>query len=472
MFIMPVIVLFYQENGLSMFQIMLLQAIFSVSVLILGLGASFVSGSDSALLFESLKETEREGEYLKFEGRLRSAGNMSEAIAAILGGLLATISLRMPLYIETALLFAAIPLALSIVEPKPSSPKHPAYLRPQNDTNRYSVPIPIYISSDLFHCRSKKRINSDQILDGSLLRGVGVGYPTSILACPRFQRLTVERSIGRPMSHLRQARGLSKGQCEMQIDRLDLGIDLCHKSNLHRSTPPLIRFSQIAAITFDAGGTLIRPHPSVGQVYAEVLANHGIVADPDALDCSFHAATRKLGRTPRHNVSEASEKDYWQAVVKKTMGSAVSDGLFHVVFAELYETFASAQRWKLATGVRKTLSRAREAGFRLAVFSNSDRRFRKVFEGLDIHGFFEEIFLSSEIGSEKPDPIAFRHVESSMGLPPQRLLHVGDSIHHDADGAIAAGWNHLLIGSGVSYPPYRKVDSVSDLVGLFEDAPV
>ncbi len=110
MFIMPVIVLFYQENGLSMFQIMLLQAIFSVSVLILGLGASFVSGSDSALLFESLKETEREGEYLKFEGRLRSAGNMSEAIAAILGGLLATISLRMPLYIETALLFAAIPL--------------------------------------------------------------------------------------------------------------------------------------------------------------------------------------------------------------------------------------------------------------------------------------------------------------------------------------------------------------------------
>ncbi len=162
---MPVVVLFFRENGLSMFQIMLLQAIFSVSVLILeipsgyyadvfgrkkaivlgtilgscgftvyslsqefwgfliaelilGLGSSFISGSDSALLFESLKETGQEADYMKAEGQLRSAGNMSEAVAAVLGGLLATISLRTPLYFETALSFVAIPFALSIVEPK------------------------------------------------------------------------------------------------------------------------------------------------------------------------------------------------------------------------------------------------------------------------------------------------------------------------------------------------------------------
>lgn len=164
MLIMPVIVLFFQDNGLSMFQVFVLQAVFSIVVVIseipsgyladivgrkhsiiigcvfatagfgvysvsygfwgllfgevfLGLSGSFISGADSALLYDSLVELEKPGEYKKIEGRLISVGNFSEGIAGIVGGLLALISLRTPLYFETAITFLSIPVAFTLVEP-------------------------------------------------------------------------------------------------------------------------------------------------------------------------------------------------------------------------------------------------------------------------------------------------------------------------------------------------------------------
>ncbi len=40
------------------------------------------SGSDSALLYDILQEAKKEKDYLKIEGRLISAGNFAEAVAA------------------------------------------------------------------------------------------------------------------------------------------------------------------------------------------------------------------------------------------------------------------------------------------------------------------------------------------------------------------------------------------------------
>ena len=158
MLTMPVIVLFYQENGLSMQDVLILKGIYSIAVvileipsgyladvwgrkktlilgailgclgflvysvsygftgfllaeLILGIGSSFISGSDSALLYDSLLKMKREKEYLKQESRLVSIGNFAEAISAIAGGSLALISLRTPFILQSFVAFIAIPSA-------------------------------------------------------------------------------------------------------------------------------------------------------------------------------------------------------------------------------------------------------------------------------------------------------------------------------------------------------------------------
>lgn len=164
MLIMPIIVLFYQENGLGMQDVLLLQGIYSISIvaleipsgyfadlwgrkstliigshlgvlgfaiysfsygfwgflfaeLTLGIGQSFISGSDSALLYDSLIQQKREKDYVKIEGRVLSIGNFAETIAAILGGFIAEYSLRAPFIIQTFVAAIAIPASLTLIEP-------------------------------------------------------------------------------------------------------------------------------------------------------------------------------------------------------------------------------------------------------------------------------------------------------------------------------------------------------------------
>lgn len=174
MLIMPIVALFYTDNGLDDFDIYLLQAIYSVSVAVLeipsgymadiigrkkslvmgsilgtigfvvysvstgfngfllaevtlGLGGSFISGSDSAMLYDSLAGMRKKHKYLQLEGRILSLGNFAETIAAIGGGLLAAFFSYRSVYIcQAAIAAIAIPASLLLVEP----PKEGRILRP------------------------------------------------------------------------------------------------------------------------------------------------------------------------------------------------------------------------------------------------------------------------------------------------------------------------------------------------------
>ena len=57
---------------------------------------------------------------------------------------------------------------------------------------------------------------------------------------------------------------------------------------------------------------------------------------------------------------------------------------------------------------------------------------------------FEELFISSEIGFEKPSPVIFQEVERVLVTTAKEMLHVGDSYSRDVQGALSAGWRTLL----------------------------
>ncbi len=162
--VMPVIVLFYKSNGMSMQEIFTLQAVYSATLMfleiptgyfadfagrrnsilmgsvlgftgylvysfssgfyefvvaetILGLGMSLVSGADSAMLYDSLLAAGKQDSYTRYEGRITSSGNFAEALAGIAGGLLALLSLRTPFYFQAGIAFLALPAALALREP-------------------------------------------------------------------------------------------------------------------------------------------------------------------------------------------------------------------------------------------------------------------------------------------------------------------------------------------------------------------
>ncbi len=204
----------------------------------------------------------------------------------------------------------------------------------------------------------------------------------------------------------------------------------------------------LAAVTFDVGGTLLQPEPGVGAVYAEVFARYGVEADPARIDKAFQRAWTTLPAETGGATDEAAEIAKWRRLVAATLDEFGRPREFDRLFRELWDTFAEPRRWRLRDHARDVLSGLRDRGIRLAVLSNWDSRLHPLLEGLGLARYFEAIFISAEIGWEKPDARLFRAVEDRLSLPPPAILHVGDSPVSDARAARAAGWRSLLIRDG------------------------
>lgn len=76
----------------------------------------------------------------------------------------------------------------------------------------------------------------------------------------------------------------------------------------------------------------------------------------------------------------------------------------------------------------------------------SDHQWKKV-RMLGLRRWIPEsyVIVSGDLGVSKPDEAIFRAAEHAMGLDPQDLWMVGDSLKHDILGAGAAGWHTLWL---------------------------
>lgn len=216
-------------------------------------------------------------------------------------------------------------------------------------------------------------------------------------------------------------------------------------------TPPATTLlSKVKAVTFDAGGTLVYAYPSVGQVYAEAAGRHGYEADPADVQRRFLAAFKAVAEGSRERIDIDSERRTWRGIVGNSLGHVVPEPALDTVFEELWHAFASSRTWKLFDDAFATVTEVRRRGYRVFLLSNADSRFRQTFSELGFAEHFEEMFISSEIGCEKPNERIFRHVQSHIQCQPHEILHVGDSIYHDG-AAASFGWNTLILGREIAH---------------------
>jgi len=163
-FYVPIIVLFWQENGLDLTKIMILQSFFAIVIVVFeiptgyfadkygrkkalliasvsmtiaivlyaighnfsaflvaefffAVTASFVSGTTAALLYDTLQDLGREKEYKKIWGKTSFFYMLALGVTAIAGGLIAKNDLRYAIYASIPFFALLIPVALSFHEP-------------------------------------------------------------------------------------------------------------------------------------------------------------------------------------------------------------------------------------------------------------------------------------------------------------------------------------------------------------------
>jgi putative hydrolase of the HAD superfamily len=198
----------------------------------------------------------------------------------------------------------------------------------------------------------------------------------------------------------------------------------------------------IKAIFFDAAGTLFYLTKTVGDHYALVGNEIGLKLDAKKLDQAFHAAWKQMPqRAAIDGPRENDDKGWWRELVDLVLDQVAPslsefdrDNFFEVA----YEHFAEAGVWELYPEVPGVLQQL-QPRFQLAVISNFDGRLRLILKHLGISKFFTHIFVSSEIGADKPDPEIYRRALKFIDLKPNQVLHVGDEPERDWEAASAAG---------------------------------
>ena len=99
----------------------------------------------------------------------------------------------------------------------------------------------------------------------------------------------------------------------------------------------------------------------------------------------------------------------------------------------------AALGWSIDDEVVSLVERVREVGrARVALFSNASTRLEADLESCGVAGAFDVIFNSARLGIAKPDPGAFRTVDTALGTAPERCLFVDDAVLN-VEGARAAG---------------------------------
>jgi putative hydrolase of the HAD superfamily len=174
-----------------------------------------------------------------------------------------------------------------------------------------------------------------------------------------------------------------------------------------------------------------------------------------------------------------------------TMGEILlRDGCGHTprdpFFAWLEETFPQLGkgRWQqfraeLSTHVvadpaaRPLLELLIASGLTLGLLTNGGTVHQMTkLQATGLAGFFplEQILVSESIGWEKPHPMAFTALAAACGVPPQRILFIGDHPTMDIAGAKNSGlqtcWLRRRDPAGICAEADLVVDSLTEIIPL------
>ena len=229
----------------------------------------------------------------------------------------------------------------------------------------------------------------------------------------------------------------------------------------------------IEVVFFDAGETILHPHPSFPELFAEVCRARGLEVSsgevgavqtrlaPHLVDLAEDSGVE---RGP--SLSPEDSRTFWTYLYRRLLGEL---GLEDQGLAEeLYSTFSSTSSYRLFDDSLPVLGELQSRGYRLGLISNFDGWLQNLLVELEVGDLFEVTVISGVEGVEKPDPAIYRLALERADVVPDQALHVGDSPSLDIEPALATGMEAVLIDRGGRYSdaPYRSISSLEPLPGI------
>jgi putative hydrolase of the HAD superfamily len=228
------------------------------------------------------------------------------------------------------------------------------------------------------------------------------------------------------------------------------------------------------AVFFDAGETLVHPHPSFPELLVEVLRQEGYEADPEMVREKIFVVSDRFMEAARGgelwSTSAERSREFWASIYRSLlaeMGLPFGDGLARA----LYRTFTDLGNYRLFDDAVPILERLRSDGFRLGLVSNFEEWLERLLESLGVSEFFEIQVISGVEGYEKPDTRIFKLALDRMNAEPDTSVYVGDHPYFDIEPAQSIGMFAVLIDRRGRFPDHQgpritTLDELPPLLGV------
>lgn len=105
----------------------------------------------------------------------------------------------------------------------------------------------------------------------------------------------------------------------------------------------------------------------------------------------------------------------------------------------------------------------RDEGYALGLISNLATPYKEPFFKMRLNDFIDCSVFSCDVGCMKPEMEIYRMMSQKLGVSPEEVLMVGDSLRFDVIGSRAFGFNSLLLDRNDIKDFSKKIKSLEDL---------
>lgn len=224
-------------------------------------------------------------------------------------------------------------------------------------------------------------------------------------------------------------------------------------------------------LIWDFDGTLGYRTGGWSKACVDVLTHSGVASSVEIEDVRPHLQTGFPWQTPDNPHPEISTAAEWWEQLYPVFVSAfealgVSRQQAQAVVAQVRQTYLDTD-WQVFDDTRHTLARLSDAGWRHCLLSNHVPELPMILDELALTPVFDDIYVSAEIGYEKPHPKAFEPVLSDVA-DDTVVWMIGDSYHADVAGANTVGLPAILVRG--THPDARHCcDRLSDVPALLPE---
>ncbi|MCA1992643.1 MAG: haloacid dehalogenase type II [Coleofasciculus sp. S288] len=227
-----------------------------------------------------------------------------------------------------------------------------------------------------------------------------------------------------------------------------------------------IDFQQFEVLSFDCYGTLIDWEKGILRALKSIFSNHNIDISDNQLLVLF---------AEKEALQESGEYLKYREILKKVAQSIGEELNVELTDSELNALPDSIQFWEPfsdTVGALKTLKKR----CKLTIISNVDNDlFAYTAKKLEVP--FDWIITAEDVKSYKPSLRNFEVALQRMGISPNKLLHIAQSVYHDIVPAKSMGLTTVWVnrrkgkeGFGATAPasgiPELEVPDLKSLVSL------